>query len=108
MKGSTHGLLPNDPLVFVLFVAPPCFQGDYELRASSFVLPSESNETSWLVTNASKPECHSLPRLANINYNVSVRVAIREQTGANWSKGNDVYYLEVRSTTTRTCFQPTA
>ena len=78
----------------------------YSLRDSSTVLPSPYNETSWLVTNASKASCHSLPRLEGINYTPGTMVRLTE-VGAGWMNGSttaaaaatDSYFYAANSTT---------
>ena len=43
----------------------------------------------------------------NINYNVSVRIALREQSGGNWSAGTGVQYFEVTNASAVSKVPPT-
>ena len=71
-------------------------QGHYTLRAASYTLPSPYNETSWLVTNASKTTCHALPRNPGINYSPGTLVRLTELSSSNGTK--ESYFSAVNST----------
>jgi len=67
--------------------------GHYGTRAGGVALPCTASmptcethpASSWLLLNASKSACRSLPRTAGVDYSPSVLVRLREQSGAAWT-----------------------
>lgn len=74
-------------------------KGSYELRAGAVALPSPTGETSWLMTNASKADCRSLPRVPGVVYNPGVYVRLRAQNGPVWGAEDQIQYFYVDNST---------